>query len=207
MEIGNIQEYKIYIHVKETYLGNDADEVDFRRHLLPDIALQKDVTFDQITMRPTLAEYSYNGQLLVKIKWTFEVDSANLMTRRIQEICYIKMDGTEGPWFIKEDQSFDINRQDQRNEMVRERETSRSALINDVKIVVLGMLQQTRPTENPYTLGGSLISTHSSSIDAFIQTGAATFKEAITSDTTLGFLDDVIAPNGTTIRMYILSRL
>jgi hypothetical protein len=203
----DISEYKIGAYVDEQYDDLPCHLVDFRRHLKPTIALQKDVTINQSDMRPIEAVYSYLGVEVAKLRWTFSVDANNLMTHRKQEICYILNDGTDGDWFIKEDQAFDINRQDHRNLVVSERETSRHSLINDIKIVVIGMLQSTRPAENPYELGGALIQLHSSSIDAYTQTGSSDFADAITNDSITVWLDDVIDGQGTTIRDYVLSRL
>ena len=69
------------------------------------------------------------------------------------------------------------------------------------------MLAQTRPTEDPYAHGGSLVSTYSAEIDAFIQIGVPAFKTAVQNDTVHAWLNDVIDANGTTIRLYVLSRL
>lgn len=203
----DIENYKISQYVDPQYDDLPCHLIDFKRHLIPTVALSKRVSIDEVSMRPIQAVYSYAGEDLVKLKWTFSVDAMNLMTHRKREICYVLNDGTYGDWFCIEDQSFDMNLPHQRNQVIAERETSRHALINDIKTVLLGILQVTQPTENPIELGGQMIKEYSSEIDSFVQTGSDQFKTAVINDITFAWLNDIIDSNGTTIRMYILSRL
>jgi len=96
-----INQFKIFDIVSSHKDDASYWHIDFKRDLKPDKALSKTVTF-AINGRPQASTYTYNGVEMARIRWTFTnfPNSFLMMTRR-EEISYVLLDGTDGPWFLR----------------------------------------------------------------------------------------------------------
>jgi len=203
-----ISEYRIGSLVAEAFDDWSYFSVDFKRHLRPEFALTKEVDFDLATFRPQIASYYHNGVLMAQLRWVFKTDANNLVTLRREEISYTLLDGSQGPWFTIKNQIYNIARSDHRSQMVQERERTRRDLINDISIIVFGVLPVIRPGQDPNQLGGELFDRYSSQLNAFYKTGGDFFKAAIQNDTLSDWLDEPFPQEPSIdVRTYVISRL
>ena len=83
-------EYRIVYLINKQFQKLPLENIDFKRHMLPNIALNKKVTMLP-NGRPDKAEY-YNGtDLVAEIRFEF-IDSSGLMIDRKEYLYYVKQD-------------------------------------------------------------------------------------------------------------------
>jgi len=94
-------------------------------------------------------------------------------------------------------------------ERIKETERRRRNVMDDLKITLIGMVAATDqvPVASAIAAGRALFTEYQDTITNYIETGSDTLASNITSDASHSWLDNVIAPPSTTIRMYILSQL
>ena len=78
---------RIYDLVDDAFMSYLPYKIDFRKMLKPDIHIQKDVIMHE-NGRPDYAIYTYNNENIAKIRFEFELNSLQLMTRRKEILIY-----------------------------------------------------------------------------------------------------------------------
>ncbi len=204
-----INQFKIFDIVSSHKDDASYWHIDFKRDLKPDKALSKTVTF-AINGRPQASTYTYNGVEMARIRWTFTnfPNSFLMMTRR-EEISYVLLDGTDGPWFLKDDQTYNLDDTSHRDKVLNERVLGRKFVLNDIKGIVMAALKDiyVDKSEDEITeMGGLFWEIHSSTLSSFVDTGSKLIVTAIGLDETTIWLSDLIAP-GITIGQYMQSKL
>lgn len=184
-------------------------KIDFRRHLNPNIYLQKNVVMLP-NGRPQKSLYYHNSDLIAEIEFTFEVNAFNFMTRRTEKLAYYKKSGERAEQFVIADDLYDQANPYHLREMMKERSESRALIIEEVKAFLNGVLAQYYlPQGKTYAeilgIGGQFWDKYSTPIDSWINVGAPQFKDMLTADTEFAFLDVTVAPS-VTVRGYILNK-
>lgn len=196
--------------VQKEFKKFHPSKIDFRRHLLPGIYLQKNVIMLP-NGRPQKAVYSYAGEPIAEIEFTFEVNAFNFMTRRVEKLSYYKMSGEISDQWLIADDYFDANNPYHLQEMMKERSTSRALILEEVKAFLNGVLAQFYIPQGktyPEILGiaGDFWGAYSNDIDSWINVGSPKFSLNLTADTDFLFLDAEASP-GVTVRQYVLNKI
>lgn len=195
--------------VDDNYKSLPIQKIDFRLHLRSEVYLQKSVVM-LANGRPQKALYTYNGQLIAEINFTFEVDAFNFMTRRIETLTYFKKSDMRLPSFVIYDQSFDRSNPYHLRQIMSERSEARSLIIEEIKAFLNGVLAayygpQGKTYVELLTMVGAFWAKYSNSIDAWINVGSPQFQYELTIDRELELLTVPVA-QGVTVKDYILSK-
>lgn len=130
--------YKIMSLVNPDFRGLPIENVDFKRHLRGDIALDKKVTMHS-NGRPEKSEY-YNGtDLVCKITFTFQ-DANFLLTERKEFIHQMKEDGSWSDGFLIKKKTYDHTHEVDGFLAVEERIDARKHIISSMKAFLSGVI-------------------------------------------------------------------
>jgi hypothetical protein len=204
------QELRVLEFVDDNFLNLHPSKIDFRRHLKPNIYLQKSVT-TLPNGRPLYSSYTYQDQLIAEIEFIFEVNQFNFMTRRIEKLSYYKRDGQKSEQWVIADDSYNSNDPYHLREMMKERSEARSMIIEEIKAMSNGVLAayyipQGKSYGEILVIAGDFWGKYSTSINAWINVGSPKFSQEISIDSDFPFLDVNISATATA-RQYILSKL
>lgn len=203
------QELRVIDIVDEQFAQWAPSKIDFRKHLKPNIYLQKNVIMLP-NGRPQKALYSYNGELIAEIEFTFQTNAFNFMIRRIERLAYYKRSGGLSDQWVIADDMYDQNNPYHLREMMKERSGARALIIEEVKAFLNGVLAQFYlPQGKTYPeileVAGTFWDKYSTPIDSWINVGAPQFHQTLTAETEFTFLDFEVA-TGVTVRAYVLNK-
>ena len=208
---------KVYDLVKDEFKFYHPSKIDFRRHLKPEVNLQKTVEMLK-NGRPKRAEYWFNSSKICEIRFDFEVDQLNFMTRRTEMLGYVNQSNEITKHYAIHDQVYDRFDTHHARERIRERVEGRSLILDEIKSKLeIYLFQYFTELGKPYSeildLAGNFWASYASGVSAWLNTGTTQFKEAVLADETFEFLDLIIppeltgAPESMKIRDYIDWRL
>jgi hypothetical protein len=208
--IGKQEELRIYSFIQKEFIKFHPSKIDFRRHLLPNVYFQKNVTMSP-NGRPQKAMYYYEGVLIAEIEFTFQVNAFNFMTRRIEKLSYYKGSGEKSEQWLIADDIYDSNNPYHLGEMMKERSGARALILEGIKAFLNGVLAAYYVPQGktyPEILGiaGDFWGVYSNDIDSWINVGSPKFTNNITTDTVFTFLNVQISA-GVTVRQYILDKV
>lgn len=208
--IGKQEQLRIYSHVQREFAKFHPSKIDFRRHLLPNIYFQKDVTFLP-NGRPQKALYYYEGILIAEIEFTFEVNQFNFMTRRIEKLSYYKGSGEKSEQWLIADDIYDFANPYHLGEIMKERSEARSRIFEEIKAFLNGVfaayyIPQGKTYPEILVIAGNLWNKYSNDIDSWVNVGSPRISINIASDTEFPFLD-VAVTGTTTVRDWILDKV
>jgi len=196
------------------YVGKEfaflpPQNIDFRKHLT--VYLQKDVTMLP-GGRPDRALYTYEGVNICEIKFTFETNAMNFITRRTETLFYFRDNGEKSEGYILRDDIYDLTSPYDLKESMSERSNARAIIIEEIKAtlnVFLAQfyLPQGKTYNDVLSIAGAFWNEYSSSIDSWINVGAPQFREKMSSETNFDFLDQNYAPTGSSVRNYVLDKV
>lgn len=203
------QELRVIDIVDEQFVQSHPSKIDFRKHLKPNIYLQKNVIMLP-NGRPQKALYSYNNELIAEIAFEFETNVFNFMIRRIERLAYYKRNGDLSEQWVIADDVFDQNNLYHLREMMKERSEARALIIEEVKAFLNGVLAQFYvPQGKTYSeileIAGNFWDAYGGKIDSWINVGAPQFRTDLTADVAFDFLDFEFTP-GVMVRQYILNK-
>lgn len=193
-------------------------KVDFRRHLKAGINLDKKIVMLP-NGRPDHALYSYEGQLIARIRFEFEVDSFNFMTKRTEWLSYVRKSGEFGHEYPIWSQVYDKMDPGQQAERIKERVEARTHVFTIMKakietFLVLHFMGELGATyEEVLEVGGAFSLAYAPLISAWKDTGTPALKRAIGEDSVFEWLDLELPPTITgleepvSIRQYIIDSL
>ena len=196
--------------VEESFVNLHPSKVDFRRHLKPNVYLQKN-TIMLPNGRPDKALYSFEGEDVAEIKFSFQVDNFNFMTRRTETLFYFKKNGQKSEGWIISDELFDRSKPSHLRAIMEERTQARSQIFAEIKAFLNGFLAsyyvpQGKTYEDILVIAGSFWVKYSAAIDAWINVASPQFKSELLADNEFGFLTlQVDAEND--VRSWILEKL
>lgn len=218
----NTTRLKVLDLVDEKFKNYHPAKIDFTIHLKPNVVLNKKVTMLK-NGRPEKAEYSYNGAPICEIRFEFQVNAQNFVTRRTEKLCYIQGNGQKGETYLIKDKIYDMTNFSDRAEIVEERSDARQYIMKEIKAVlndVLGYYFIVLPPSNEkktpkelWKIAGDFWSAYSSDIDSWYNTATEEFKNRILADDTFDFLNLIVPPafsqeaDAKTVRQYIINRI
>lgn len=196
--------------VDAAFINLHPSKIDFRRHLKPNVYLQKN-TIMLPNGRPQKAVYSLDGEDVAEIVFSFEADAFNFMVRRTETLFYIKNNGQKGDGYIIADEFFDKEKPSHLRAIMEERTQARSQIFAEIKAFLNGFLAayylpQGKTYPDILTIAGDFWTTYSASIDAWINVGSPQFKTELVADTNFGFLDLALSPDQD-VRAWIIQKL
>lgn len=203
------QELRVIDLVDEQFAQWHPSKIDFRKHLQPNIYLQKNVIMLP-NGRPQKALYSHNNELIAEIAFEFETNIFNFMIRRIERLAYYKRNGDVSEQWVIADDMFDQNNPYHLREMMKERSEARALIIEEVKAFLNGVLAQFYvPQGKTYPeileIAGNFWDAYGGKIDSWINVGAPQFRSDLTVDVAFDFLDFEFT-TGVTVRQYVLNK-
>lgn len=211
--IYDLDDFKIQDLVDEIFDDQPANLIDFKRHLQADKALNK-IPYFNLNGRPSYAEYYYNDVLYAKRLFEFIVDpSTDLIQQRIEKLIYIKRDDSEGPEIVIKNKTYDLQVEGDRKAVKKERNDARSSIIDDIEMVIAGVLEVALSInlDDTIVLIEPFWGEYSNDIYKFINLGSETFKDALAAidlnTTSYTWLSIPVDQQGTTVRDYMVSRL
>lgn len=186
-------------------------KIDFTSHLKSGVYLEKKEVNMTKSGRPVNIIYYYDNQKIAEIKFEFEMDSLNFITRRVRKLGYFAIDNNVHEYYVIEDTAFSGLIPYQHQKRLEERTQARQWIIDSLKSDVDRMLTLSAQ-QNP-TLAAALSAMINSfwveynpHLAAFISAGGTYLRSKFQNDTTYPFLNSVVAPN-ITARMYIVDKL
>lgn len=196
--------------VQKEFKKLHPSKIDFRKHLLPDIYLQKNVIMLP-NGRPQKAVYSYNGDLIAEIEFTFEVNAFNFMTRRTEKLAYYKISGEISQQWVIADDFYDISNPYHLREMMKERSEARALILEELKAFLNGVLAayyipQGKTYPEILEIVGDFWAAYSNDIDSWINVGSPKFATNLTADTEFSFLNANVNET-TTVKQYVLEKI
>lgn len=203
--------------VEKEFENFHPSKIDFRRHLKPNIYLQKKI-FMLKNGRPNYAEYYYEDVKICEIKFEFTTNPLNFMTRRTEKLGWVNQAGDIETYWIIHDQQYSTGIATQFSEMVKERTEARTIIFEEVRAILGGFLASHYmgigwTYQQVLQLGGLFWTAHSALLDAWVKTGTPDLKTAIEDDDFTEFLDLEIpaivigAEEPMTVREYIIDRI
>ena len=173
--------YRVSYLVNEDNSDVEINQVDFKRDLQSDVALNKKLTRN-VDGRPLVAEYFYGVDLIAKIYFYFILSSSGLIVRRTEHLHYIKNDATESPPITIKDKSYSFADPTDFAFVIKERQMGRGAIIDEIKAVLLLVLSAANPqstVEEVVGMGVAFFDEMDTNIKHFIDLGLSDFKDAL----------------------------
>lgn len=170
--------FKIKDLVDANFDDLPANLVDFKRHLKPEVALEKSVVM-RPDGRPDKSLYYYNEVLIAIIHFYFIVDMHGLLSRRTEHLHYIKTDEAEGPAVTIKDKTYNP---DDIKFVIAEKEQARKGIVQDMEATILGVLTLAFPeltSEQVVEIGVTFSHALQQQRDDFVIYGLPYFKEAV----------------------------
>lgn len=208
----------IYDIVAVDFKNWPPHKIDFRRHLKAGVNLDKKVIMLP-NGRPSHADYSFMGKKVAQIRFEFEVDAFNFMTKRTEYLSYVREDGTEGYEYAIWSQTYSRDDVGQQSERIKERVEARTHIFTNMKAKVELFLVQYYmgvmglPYEDVLEIAGDFSIAYASLISAWKETGAPALKRSILEDDQFLWLNMVLPVSITglaeevSIREYIVITL
>lgn len=203
------EELRVMDIIQKEFKKLHPSKVDFRRHLLPNIYLQKNVIMLP-NGRPEKAVYSYNDELIAEIEFTFEVNAYNFMSRRVERLAYYKRNDDKSDQWVIADDLYDPSNPYHLREMMKERSEARSMIFEEIKAFLNGVfaayyLPQGKTYGEILVIAGDLWNKFSTDIDSWINVGSPKFSTNLAADTDFAVLDFEVSA-GVTLRAWILNK-
>lgn len=207
----NSKQLKVTEYVDDRFIDLPPNKIDFRRHLKDGYVLNKTILM-AANGRPVYALYKYEDAEIAKIKFEFETNGFNLVTRRTEKLCYFDLNGNESQDYIISDETWDLSQTYYLAKALNERYAARCKIFDEIKAYINAVMLNTYLTQNltyqdVLQDGYSFWKEYSSDIDAWLHIGASSpFTTRIENDTVFGFLNFQIVDN-LTIRDWIVQRV
>lgn len=211
MDLENSENYKIFPYIDKTFNSNPITTVDFKRHLLPSVALNK-VTHKLLNGRPSEVEYHLNGELMARIRFIFVVNSANLVLSKTEVLEYTLLDGSFGLPVTIRTKAYDHMNPEDLEKVVNERVEARNSILANIKGTISGVLQSYgHSMAETLMLGAALWSAYSDEIQTFVEFGTEDWKSSLIaldlSSTSHSWLAYVMDAQGTRVVDFMVTRL
>lgn len=195
--------------VHEQFRTLHPSKIDFRRHLRPDVYLQKAVTMHP-NGRPDKALYTYNGEKIAEIQFVFEADPLNFMRRRTELLSYYKKNDERGEQYPIADDHYDPAVPYHLRIMMEERSEARASIIAEIKAFLNGVLAQFYLPQGwtyPQILEvvGDFWNEYGKDIETWIAVASPRFRDRLAEDSEFEFLGITVAP-GVTMKQYVLQK-
>jgi hypothetical protein len=198
-------------NLEERFKTYNFNSVDFKRHLKPEIALNKKVTRRE-DGRPDKAEYFFDVAATINFYFIIDSDSG-LVQRRTEELVYKKLDNTDSPKARIKDKIYDLNNSYDAAKVLEERRHGRALILDEIKATLLGVLSLANPnltSTQVIGLGVQFFHDKEVLVNDFINLGTEDFKNDLANinlgTTTYTWLLVEISA-GVNLRDYIVSRL
>lgn len=208
----DVEFYKVFPLVDDYHDCVDVNQIDFKRHLKPAIALNKKVSM-QDDGRPLIAEYFNGSTLIAKIYFYFILDSNSFMTRRTEDLVYIKNDDTEGLVIRIKDKTYDFSNPMDAARMLEERSQGRKTIIEQIKATTLAVLSAANPTlstEQVIGIGLPFWDEQDIALQHFIGLGTTELLDNVTAidlaTTPHDWLNEEVSA-GVTLKDYMIDKL
>ena len=207
----NSKQLKVTEYVDDRFIDLPPNKIDFRRHLKDGYVLNKTILM-AANGRPVYALYKYEDAEIAKIKFEFETNGFNLVTRRTEKLCYFDLNGNESQDYTISDETWDLSQTYYLAKALNERYAARCKIFDEIKAYINAVMLNTYLTQNltyqdVLQDGYSFWKEYSSDIDAWLHIGASSpFTTRIENDTVFGFLNFQIVDN-LTIRDWIVQRV
>lgn len=216
-EPANTRRLKIMDAVDQKFEHLHPSKIDFRRHLKPNVVLDKRVTMLK-NGRPGVAEYFLDGGKVAEIRFDFLVDDFGFMTQRREQLGYVSQDGYIHEYFLIYSQDFDALNPYHARERIRERNDARQLIFDDVKsklevFLAIHYLSLGQRYEDVLTMGGAFWEAYAAKISAWVNTGTPALKATLSAESAFSFLDLPIPTSYSgeqdimSIRDFVISRL
>lgn len=181
----DLKEYRISELLKDDFKHLPIGNIDFRRHLKSDVALEKNKRVYRDDKRPEYVEYFYEGVPYARIKFEFEADSqTNFISHRSEYLAYYYTDGSLGDYHLIKSKTF--NAVADIDLIIEEREMARKQIVKDMKglvVTVLGLADPTKPFIEHLLAGNALNRKIKDELTEFIENGIA--KRIFPEDTNI----------------------
>ena len=207
----NSKQLKVTEYVDDRFIDLPPNKIDFRRHLKDGYVLNKTILM-AANGRPVYAIYKYEDAEIAKIKFEFETNGFNLVTRRTEKLCYFDLNGNESQDYTISDETWDLSQTYYLAKAINERYAARCKIFDGIKAYIDAVMLNTYLTQNltyqdVLQDGYSFWKEYSSDIDAWLHIGASSpFTTRIENDTVFEFLNFQIVDN-LTIRDWIVQRV
>ncbi len=205
------------------FAGFMPHKVDFRKHLLPNTHIQKDVVM-LANGRPDHALYTYNGERVARIRFVFDLNGYFLVIRRREILGYYTDNDEILEEYTISDETYNIDpsvagfSEYHLVKAMAERSECRAYVMESLKGVLNGFILQyytgNYDQEFMQVLNSVVLffKEYNDSFSTWMTTGAGDFIQQVTTDTLFPFLDleMVLATEQSpaiTVRAYIISRL
>ncbi len=134
--------YRIGKYADKYYKDTPFNLFDFKRMLKRGLSANKQVNM-QPSGRPGLVTYYLNDEVVAYIYFTFTLNSDGLITRRLEELTYVKEDDTESPRITIKDKTYDLTDPSITDATIvlEERIRSRRNVIGNMKMIAGAVLK------------------------------------------------------------------
>jgi hypothetical protein len=206
-----VEDLKIFPLLNERFNDYVHHELDFARHLLPTVALTKDVSYHP-NGRPITSEYfNSDGVKVCQIRFEIASNSAdNLMTDRKEWLSYVKNDGSLTSEFLIKWQAIDPIKHAALR--IGERKKARQWILEDIEIMVAGVLAVALSKTIPEieALTDNYFIAYQRHMEFFVKKGNAAWLESLQNDDLSAYSSwmlDIPAWGGQNLKTYLIARL
>lgn len=223
VHVGLVQELRVLPLLDPQFVGYMPYKIDFRKHLLPNTHIQKNVIMHP-NGRPDYAIYTYGGVDIARIRFVFDLSAYSLVTRRREILGYYDSMGTIPNEYTISDETYNIDPSSpsfSEYHLVKamaERVYCRQYVIERIKGVLNSFILQYYMDN--YGLEfmeildsvSAFFTEYNNAYSTWMNTGAGSFISLVVADTLFPFLDLVMEPATeaappVTVRDYIVARL
>ena len=203
--------FKIMGLINPDFRGFPIENIDFKRHLRKDIALNKKVTMLP-NGRPDKSQY-YNGEdLICEIRFSFETENY-LVTDRKEHLHQVREDGSYSEGFLIKHKIYDLTDLKDGSDAVQERIDARQEIVSSMKSFLSGVIMQALGQTIDQVIVTITPFWDETKVDRdkFIEFGTDEWKGDIANidlaTTAHTYLAIPIDQNGTTVKDYMIGRL
>jgi len=213
---------KIYDLVDSEFSKFHPAKIDFTIHLKPNIVLNKKTSMLK-NGRPEKSEY-FNGETKIcEIKFEFETNAQNFLTKRTELLGYVRGDGEITEYFKIHEKIYSMTNINDRAMVTDERQAARKYIMEEIKSIlndVLGLYyivlppaEEKKTIAELYQLAGTFWNSYSAHIDSWFNTATGDFEAQILAETNYPFLDLMVPPQVSglesplSVRNYIADRI
>jgi hypothetical protein len=202
--------------VHPNFRFNDPSKIDFTLHLQTGVLLKKEVTMLK-NGRPLIAKYYHpdTNEIVAEIKFTFRDNIYKFMELREEWLGYYTREGKINEYYLIHKRTYDFSKLTEASESMSERVQARNNIIQELKIVINGILTQyymalgdnaSTASMKAIVAGKDFFNAYRLDISDFIEVASNSFKNNILNDQTLLWLNVNIQP-GVNVKMYIADRI
>lgn len=140
----NVESYKVYALLSDTFKEYPVSCIDFKRHLKSDISLNKKIE-KELNGRPKRSSYFYDDQLICWIDFEFKVNDDNLVIERNESLTYLMIDETDGDPILIKAKKYDLTDLNDGESSIKERMLGRQSIMDSLHVFMAGVIQAYNP--------------------------------------------------------------